>query len=375
MLNYDIIILGENMKKKKRYRLKKGRILLAIILLIGIITLAFNTPNIINYISLKTLNYSDTSIKLIKDNDLEIKKYSKTLDNIINTKNFEKEKLEYYLEIEYQEKEKFLENINKLIEKGYNSKEINTIYNKTNNIELILNNEYNKNILPILNSNYYKEDNLERYLNYNSDNIVLDVNMYLDYEFYTHDIEIENIDSLVIVNKYYKLPKDYEPELVAINTKYAVNDRQLLTREAKFAFEEMCENAQKDDIYLYSGSAYRSYSYQNTLYNNRVYNEGLEYANKTAAKAGYSEHQTGLAIDITKSKYNYMNNYIDEEDKEFEWLEENAHKYGFILRYPKNKSDITGYAYEPWHFRYLTIEVAAELKEKNITYEEYIGMK
>jgi len=136
----------------------------------------------------------------------------------------------------------------------------------------------------------------------------------------------------------------------------------------------MCENAQKDDIYLYSGSAYRSYSYQNTLYNNRVYNEGLEYANKTAAKAGYSEHQTGLAIDITKSKYNYMNNYIDEEDKEFEWLEENAHKYGFILRYPKNKSDITGYAYEPWHFRYLTIEVAAELKEKNITYEEYIGM-
>jgi len=375
MLNYDIIILGEHMKKKKRYRLKKGRILLAIILLIGIITLAFNTPNIINYISLKTLNYSDTSIKLIKDNDLEIKKYSKTLDNIINTKNFEKEKLEYYLEIEYQEKEKFLENINKLIEKGYNSKEINTIYNKTNNIELILNNEYNKNILPILNSNYYKEDNLERYLNYNSDNIVLDVNMYLDYEFYTHDIEIENIDSLVIVNKYYKLPKDYEPELVAINTKYAVNDRQLLTREAKFAFEEMCENAQKDDIYLYSGSAYRSYSYQNTLYNNRVYNEGLEYANKTAAKAGYSEHQTGLAIDITKSKYNYMNNYIDEEDKEFEWLEENAHKYGFILRYPKNKSDITGYAYEPWHFRYLTIEVAAELKEKNITYEEYIGMK
>lgn len=359
------------MKKKKRYRLKKGRILVALILLIGIITLAFNANNIIHYIRLSNLNYSKNSIKLINDNGLEIDKYSKTLDNIIDTKHFNKDKLDYYLEIDYREEENFLDNVNKLINLGYNPEEINTIYAKVDNKDLILNSTYNENILNILNSDYYKKENLERYLNYNSDNIVLDVNMYLDYDFYTHDIEINNVDNLVIVNKYYKLDKNYEPELVKINTKYAINERQLLTKDAKDAFEKMCEDARKDNIYLYSGSAYRSYSYQNTLYNNRVKSDGIEYANKTAAKAGYSEHQTGLAIDVLNGSYQYL----DSDDKEYEWLIENSYKYGFILRYPKNKEYITGYTYEPWHFRYLTTEIATELNEKNITYEEYIGMK
>lgn len=359
------------MKKKKKYKLKKGRIFITLILLITIITLAFNTNNIINYVTLKSLNYSNNSIKLITKNKLEIKEYSKTLDKIINTDYFNKNKLDYYLDIEYKETEKFLENINTLINKGYNSNDINSIYNKTNNIDLILNNEYNKNISTILNNTYYKEDNLERYLKHESENIVLDVNMYLDYEFYTHDIEIDSVDNLTIVNKYYKLNNNYEPELVAINNKYAINERQLLTREAKLAFEEMCENAKKENINIYSGSAYRSYSYQNTLYNNRVRSDGVEYANKTAAKAGYSEHQTGLALDILNGNFQY----IDNTDKEYQWLIENSYKYGYILRYPENKEKITGYAFEPWHFRYLTIEVATQLHEKNITYEEYIGMK
>jgi len=303
--------------------------------------------------------------------DLEIKEYSKTLDIIINTKDFNKKYVNHYLDIEYFEKENFFENVNKLIEKGYNSKEINTIYNKTNNLELILNSDYNKNIQTILNTAYYKEENLERYLNYESENIVLDVNMYLDYDFYTHDINIESVDNVTLVNKYYKLSSYYVPELVAVSRAYAINERQLLTRDAKLAFEEMCEAAKNDGIKIYSGSAYRSYSYQNTLYNNRVYSDGVEYANKTAAKAGYSEHQLGLALDVLNGIWQY----VDAEDAEFEWLMENSYKYGFILRYPKNKEKITGYAYEPWHFRYLTVEVATELHEKNITLEEYFGMK
>ena len=359
------------MKKNKRYKLKKGRIFVALVLFISIIMLIFNIDNISNYIKLNALNYSKDSIKLITDNELEIEKYSKTLDNIINTKHFDKKYLEYYLEIEYQEDENFLDNVNRLINIGYNVNDINKIYEKVDNLDFILNNSYNKNILNILNNEYYKDDNLERYLKYDSDNIVLDVNMYLDYEFYTHDININDVDNLVIVNKYYKLDKNYVPELVKVSKKYAINERQLLTKEAKDAFEKMCEDARNDNIYLYSGSAYRSYSYQNTLYTNRVKSDGLEYANKTAAKAGYSEHQTGLAIDVLNGKFEYL----DSNDKEYEWLIENGHKYGFILRYPKNKEYITGYTYEPWHFRYLSIEVATELKEKNITYEEYIGMK
>lgn len=360
------------MKRKKKNGLNIKIITLFTIIFTTIALISTNHNNITDYIKLKKLDYSNTTIKLIKENNLEVEKYSKTLDKIINTQYFNKNNIQYLLEIEYQEKENFFENINKLIELGYNSEEINTIYSKTNNINLFLNKEYNKNVLDILNSNYYKEENLERYLNYNDENIVLNVNMHLDYPFYEHDIKIETVDNLVIVNKYYKLDKDYEPELVNVDNKYAINDRQLLTKDAKLAFEEMCSKALEDNIYIYSGSAYRSYDYQNTLYNNRVKTDGLEYANKTAAQAGHSEHQTGLAIDITKKKWG---EYIDDDDKEFKWLEENAHKYGFILRYPKNKEKITGYTYEPWHFRYITVKVAEELKEKNITYEEYIGMK
>lgn len=360
------------MKRKKRYRLKKTRIIFAILILTTIFTLAFNSTNIISYIKLKQLNYSNESIKLIKENDLNIKKYSKTLDKIIKTKYFDINNYTILIDIEYQTDENFLENINKLIKIGYNAKEINTIYDKTNNINSILNNNYKENILDILNSDYYKEDNLERYLKYNSDNTVLDVNMYLDYNFYEHIIDVKEIDNLTIVNKYYKLDKNYKPELVSVNSKYAINEKQLLTKEAKNAFEEMCEAAKKDGINIYSGSAYRSYDYQNTLYNNRVKTDGLDYANKTAAKAGHSEHQTGLAIDITKSKWA---NYIESDDKEYEWLIDNSYKYGYILRYPEGKEHITGYMYEPWHFRYITTEIATELKEKNITYEEYIGMK
>ena len=353
-----------------KIKLNKIKILLTLIISIIIIFLGFNTNNIIEYIELRNLNYNKNTIKYISKNKIEITSYSETLDKIIDTDFFIKDNLNYYLEINYQDKENFFKNINKLINIGYNSNEINTIFNKTNNLDIILNKEYNKNILNILNSDYYKEDNLERYLNYKKDNIVLDVNMYLDYEFYSNDIKIYNVDNLVIVNKYYKLDEKYIPELVKIDKKYAINNNQLLTNDAKEAFEKMCEDAKKDNIYIYSGSAYRSYSYQNNLYNKRVKENGLEYANKTAAKAGYSEHQTGLALDILNKKFEYL----DEDDKEFKWLIDNSYKYGFILRYPKNKENITGYTYEPWHFRYLTIDVATILKEKNITYEEYVGM-
>lgn len=359
------------MKKKKKYRLKKGRIIIAISILMFFIFIIFNLNNIISFISLKNLNYQNDSIKYIIKNDLKIDKYSEVFDKIITTSYFNEENVEYYLEIEYHDRENYFKELEELINLGYNDIEINTIYKKIDDINLILNSDYKNNILSILNNDYYKKDNIERYLNYNSNNIVLDVNMNLDYNFYEHDIIINEVNNLVIVNKYYKLDDNYKPDLVKINPKYAINGNQLLTKEAKEAFEKMCEDAKKENIYLYSGSAYRSYSYQNTLYNNRVKQNGLEYANKTAAKAGYSEHQTGLAIDILNGNFAY----IDSEDKEYNWLLENSYKYGFILRYPKDKEHITGYTFEPWHFRYLQTDIAKYLKDNNITYEEYIGMK
>lgn len=356
---------------KKKRKLKKKRIFFASSILILLIIFIVNLPSLIYNIKLSTKGYDKTSIKLLKENNIKLNKYSKTLDNIINTKYFILDNTSYYIDIDYHDEDNFYENINNLINKGYNTTEINKIYEKKIDTNIVLNNEYNKNILTILSSPYFNKDNLERYLEYNKeDDIVLNVNMNLDYDFYTHDININEVNTNVIVNKYYKLDSNYIPELVKLDRKYSINDRQLVTKETKEAFEKMASDARNEGIYIYSGSAYRSYSYQNTLYSNRVKTDGLEYANNTAAKAGYSEHQTGMALDLMNKNYEYLTN----DDKEYTWLIENSYKYGFILRYPSDKTEITGYSYEPWHFRYITIDIATYLKENNLVYEEYIGM-
>jgi len=144
-----------------------------------------------------------------------------------------------------------------------------------------------------------------------------------------------------------------------------------MRHEAKVAFEEMCEAALKDNINIYSGSAYRSYDYQLGLYNRYVKANGFDEAETFSARAGYSEHQTGLATDILNAKLDY----ISANDKEYDWLINNSYKYGFILRYPKGKEKITGYMYEEWHFRYLGKEIAKDLYELGITYDEYVARK
>ena len=105
------------------------------------------------------------------------------------------------------------------------------------------------------------------------------------------------------------------------------------------------------------------------LYNYYVSIDGIEEADTYSARPGFSEHQTGLAVDIA----NINKTLIEENDKEFTWLKNNAHKYGFILRYQKNAEKITGYIYEPWHYRYVGTELASYIYSNNITYDEYIA--
>ena len=133
----------------------------------------------------------------------------------------------------------------------------------------------------------------------------------------------------------------------------------------------MCNAAKLENISIYSGSAYRSYSYQQNLYNRYAKVDGIAKTDTYSARAGYSEHQTGLAIDIMNANWGY----IDKTDKEYTWLINNSYKYGFILRYPEDKEKITGYMYEPWHYRYVGIDLATELVKENLTYEEYIAKK
>lgn len=175
-------------------------------------------------------------------------------------------------------------------------------------------------------------------------------------------------DILVLVNKNNFLYKDFIPNnLEVINEKYSVGI-QYLVKDAKEAFEKLCEDAKELGYIIKAESAYRDYHYQEKLYNDYRKEYGEIYTDKISAKAGHSEHQTGLAIDVQGKIEDYNKFALTDE---FSFMKENAHKYGFILRYPKDKQEITGYKYEPWHYRYVG-EIAKTLKNNNLTLEEYL---
>ncbi len=161
------------------------------------------------------------------------------------------------------------------------------------------------------------------------------------------------INGILVVNKTYSLPKNYDP---GVNL------------QAQKAFNEMAAAAANDGISLYVVSGYRSYSYQKQLYNNYVYCNGVEATDRFSARPGHSEHQTGLAFDVNNASSAFENT------PEAKWLYEHCAEYGFIVRYPKNKEKITGFKYEPWHIRYLGKENAKAVYDSGLCLEEYLGI-
>lgn len=374
-------------QKRKKFSIKKTLRLIIPLILVLTISLVYiiNKDNINTYYLSKKTGYKENTINVMKDNNLDTsilnKNYSKTLENIINTEYFNPKYINDYLNINYHDSKNFLSNINSLLTLGYSYTEINNIYDKlsTESINIIINNTYIKDLNTIINISYFKENNLERYLKYlnTSDNdletSITYVNIGLDNDYYTNVSSIEVEDDLaVLVNKYHKLSSDYVPaDLETISSKYQWLGRSnKLRKDAREAFEKMCEAAIKDNIYIYAGSGYRSYSYQQTLYNNYVKRDGFKAAETYSARASYSEHQTGLAMDITNKS-----SFISKGDKEYDWLIKNSYKYGFILRYPEGKENITGYMYEEWHYRYLGIDLAKEVYDSGLTYDEFLAQK
>ena len=195
--------------------------------------------------------------------------------------------------------------------------------------------------------------------------------------FYTKDIDffykkvkdIKNPDSLmVLVNKLNRLQSNYVPhDLEQISLNYATNNK-FLRKEAKENFEKLSSDAKKIGYSIIAVSAYRDYDYQENLFNNYVKEKGENYALKCSAKAGHSEHQTGLSVDVMGSNNDYDQ---FEKSKEFDWMKNNSYKYGFILKYPKGKEYITGFKYEPWHYRYVGKDIASIIYTEGITLEEY----
>ncbi len=171
-----------------------------------------------------------------------------------------------------------------------------------------------------------------------------------------HLEEIEGctyVDGILVINKTYGAPESYDPGLYDYVSE---------------AFAEMKEDAAEEGLNLYIGSSYRDYAYQVQIYHNYSELYGSDQADTFSARPGYSEHQSGLVIDC---------NTIDDafgETEEAAWLAEHCAEYGFIVRYPEGKEDITGYKYEPWHIRYVGTEIATEINALGLSLEEYLGI-
>ncbi|NTW71144.1 MAG: M15 family metallopeptidase [Eubacteriaceae bacterium] len=181
-----------------------------------------------------------------------------------------------------------------------------------------------------------------------------------------------------IVNKERSLPKDYVPsDLVKLTVPTVLANPEInqLRKVAADSLSALFETAKIQGVTLKARSGYRSYSTQNALYNGNVSTKGQEYASKYSAEAGKSEHQTGLAIDITSSSAGDELTVDFGETKEGLWVKENAYTYGFIIRYPEGKEDVVGYAYEPWHLRYVGYELAKEIFDSGLTVEEFFALK
>lgn len=275
--------------------------------------------------------------------------------------------------------EKINSNEYKLAEIGYNEAEIEKITKyQQEYINIILEREYNELYADLFSEKYFILDNLDKYVEYKKqlenkntslDVIVAKVNVRVNEDYYSNPTKADlSKGNLVLVNKYNYVDTDYEPDdLVDMGLQYAFSGKKIKA-DVYDAFKDLVIAAKAEGLTIVANSTFRDYAYQEKLYNDYKNRYGTSYAENYAAHAGYSEHQTGLAIDVSTLS-STLDNF--ESTEEFEWISKHCYEYGFILRYPKDKEDITGYNYEPWHYRYVGVDVAKEIQALGITFDEY----
>lgn len=331
---------------------------------------------------LKNLSlYSDDSIYISKNIDvydfLKNYEYSKTIDEFLKNEKYNEKFFENYLDIEFIENENFFEYVNLFLELGYNANEVNKIFElSTLNQKKLTELEYTNFLDYMYISNYnvlntLRYDEFFKNNTYDINTVVTYVNINIDLDFYSvTSVSLNPSDTFVLVNKYNALPSDYVPNNLVSLLEYP---NFVLREDAANAANLLMNAAKEDNIFLEPFSAYRSYDYQKNLFTKYSEIDGLEAAFTYSAMAGHSEHQTGLAIDVFNYDYYYKTG-IRVSDDDYAWILKNAPNYGFIVRYIKDSSDITGYIEEPWHLRYLGVELAKKVSESNITYDEYYDL-
>lgn len=373
--NYcDIINMVIILTKRKKKIKKTFKLVFSFIFIVGLLSCSYFIYN--KYFKEKEIT-SEVN-KLMLENDISTEKYSKTLEYVLINNLYDEAYLDEYSDIEYNDNKNFANILTTFLPLGYSGKEINYIFKLSNkNIEKLSKSEY-IDITNYYNISNFNVDNIDRYNqyyesnNYSYQDVVTYVNINLDLKAYSVTKEVEDPNNLlVLVNKYNFLPNNYKPEdLTYVPGAYGNN---VPMREViKEPFIELQKAAEEEiGIILKPTTAFRDQSFQNTLYNNYVAKDGVEAADTYSARPGFSEHQTGLAIDL---KNTLISSSTRLNDSDFEWLSNNAHRFGFIIRYPKEKVDITGYQFENWHIRYVGLNIAKTIYENNLTLEEYIDL-
>lgn len=344
--------------------MKKVLIILFILIIAVTFFFIFYKKDLSYEDKMKNLGYSSSEVSLILDNvssqnyDLVLELgYDKSLINILNSNDYKENNFENYIKYYMKNKKANIGDIISIVNSNYD----------------LMNYPASGLLANLVKEKYYINANVARYLDYgnshdvNSKKIISIVNSKADLEFYSESYDSNlNDNNLILVNKFYHLKEDYVPnDLVTLSGQYNKGANNKMRKDAALAFMEMVDAAKLDNIILYNMSAYRDYNYQVNLYNKYIQRDGKEAADKYSARPGYSEHQSGLCSDL-----NNISDSFDGTDEAI-WLKNNAYKYGFILRFPKDKEDITGYKYEPWHYRYVGKEAAKIIYDDDITLEEY----
>ena len=328
------------------------------------------------------------------------------INNLNNILNFAKETgNDLYTLIEYVDYEKRYPNLKlnevvrevdeyqevilpKLKEKGYIADDIQSIYSQLNlsDLKILL----ETNLLPtqtieLMIASGFNSSSLAIYdevLNNGNDYSVTYALQYAKYpnvkmNFYKEIVMTPNQESLlVLVNKNYQLsqtyiPYDFIPVEVTLS-EFAPYETNYLRRDAAAATEQLFAAAEDLGFELTLRTGFLSYESQKKRYEQDVYEMGLEYAETISTRPGHSEHQTGLAIDVTTPSINNELTVDFVQSEEGQWVLSHAHEFGFIIRYPEGKEEEVGYTYEPWHLRYVGKEVAKEIHEKQWILEDYI---
>ena len=368
---------------KRKFRLKKSILkkvkILGVFLLVFVLIFCFYSSRINPLINLGYSKEASRKIlfKFKREYVLSVGE-NKTLNAAFESDDYREEYLDQYSKIDYQKQKHLIRNINTLIKKGYSNDNISMILAHGNDQDVT---EFAKRdkiryLEEFFSVPYAKLRNYDRYVLYSDETgeddetTVLAVNLDMDKEDYQNPEIVEKFSTDMLVNKHRSLTQKYVPkDLVSIDSKYAADNTQKGARIAVNAFISMYKDAKKEGYDLVINSSYRSYKDQEEL--SQTYRKlyGDSYVERNLPKPGFSEHQTGLSFDIGS-----RNSDVFAESDEYEWVEDNAYKYGFIQRFKKKDESVTGFRAEPWHYRYVGKKIAKYIYENNISFEEYYAM-